>query len=166
MKGYNKLALIALATLVAVVITGCSPVTNHHRIVDYQKNVFDDENKIVVQGDSYTYSTKKGKCIGNEADLKFASFSGMDTIFKITSDGQNDVVINFEAVITKGDFKVVLITPDDEVINILHGTKKGSETIALKEGTSRIKLVGKNANGKIRIKIVSEENVYIKTGGE
>lgn len=29
--------------------------------------------------------------------------------------------------------------------------KKGSETIALKEGTSRIKLVGKNANGKIRI---------------
>lgn len=48
----------------------------------------------------------------------------MDTIFKITSDGQNDVVINFEAVITKGDFKVVLITPDDEVINILHGTKK------------------------------------------
>lgn len=40
--------------------------------------------------------------------------------------------------------------------------KKGSETIALKEGTSRIKLVGKNANGKIRIKIVSEENVYLK----
>jgi len=67
-------------------ITSCSFVTN------YQKSIFDDENKIADEGDSYTYSTRQGKSAGNEANIKFASFSGMDTIFEITSTGENDVV--------------------------------------------------------------------------
>ena len=156
MKRYNKLLLGALAILVAMAITSYNSVTN------YQKGIFDDENKIAEEGDSYTYSIRQGKSAGNEANIKFTSFWGMDTVFEITSAGENDVVFNFESVIDNGDFKVVLITPDNEVVNILEGTKKVSETISLKDGTSRIKLVGRKARGEIKIKIDSGENVDIK----
>ena len=156
MKICNKLVLGILVMLAIMNITGCSSVAN------YKNSIFDDESKIINQGDSYTYLTRLGKSIGNEAGIEFTSFSGTDTIYRIVSDGENAVVFSFESIVDKGDFKVVLITPDDEVINIVDGIKEGSETILLKEGTSRIKLVGKKAKGEIKLKIESGENVDIK----
>lgn len=156
MKHYNKLILGIFIVLTIMIITSCSSVVN------YQNSIFQDENKIVENVDSYTYRSRIGKSRGNKYDVKFASFSGMDTIYKIKSDGENDVVFAFESVIEDGEFKVVLITPDDEIINLVNGTKEGNERIKIKEGVNRIKLVGKKAKGEIKLKIDSGEDIAIK----
>jgi len=140
-----------------VTIIGCSP------IVDYQNSIFNDEDKIVKDSDSHTYSVRQGKSKGNETDIKFTSFSGTDTIFRITSDTGSDIVFNFESIVDKGDFKVVLITPDNEIIEIVNGGKEGNEIVKLKEGTSRVKLVGRKSKGQIKMDIEAEENIKIKT---
>lgn len=156
MRSYNKLILWMLVILVVINITACNSV------VKYQNSIFHDKSKIVREGDSYTYKSKIGNGRGDEYDIKFTSFSGMETIYMIESDGENDVIVAFEAIVKDGEFKVVLITPDDEIINIVNGTDEGNKTIKIKEGVNRIKLVGKKAKGDISIKIHAEDGVKIK----
>ena len=156
MRSYNKLILWMLVILVVMNIAACNSV------VKYQSSIFHDESKIVREADSYTYGSRTSNSRGNEYDIKFASFSGMETIYRIESDGENDVIVAFEAIVQEGEFKVVLITPDDEVINIVNGTDEGNQTIKIKEGVSRIKLVGKKAKGEVSIKIHAEDGVKIE----
>lgn len=135
---------------------GCSPV------VTYQNSIFDDESKIAKVEDSFTYLERQGEVLWKEAKINFTSFSGTDTIFKIKTDREKDIVFNVESTIKSGDFKLVLITSDNKVINIVSGTEEGSKTISLNKGTSRIKLVGKKAKGEIKINIDADEAVEIE----
>jgi len=151
----NKL-ILSILLVATMLIMGCSFVSN------YQKSIFDDEKKIIKDSDSYTYGIRKGNATGNEFNIKFSSFTGMETIFKLKSDGENHIIVDYESVVKDGQFKVVLITPDDEVIDIVNATKEGKEKFDLKDGVSRIKLVGKKAKGEISIKIDSSDNVEIK----
>ena len=61
----------------------------------------------------------------------------------------------------------MLITPDDEIINLVNGTKEGNERIKIKEGVNRIKLVGKKPKGKLSLKSIQERilllNGWIET---
>lgn len=155
MKNSNRALLIILVMATIVTIIGCSPV------VDYQNSISNDD-KIVKDSDSHTYLVRHGKSKGNETDIKFTSFSGTDTIFKITSDTETAIVFNFESIVDKGDFKVVLITPEDEIVEIVNGEQGGSETIQLKEGKSRVKLVGRKAKGQIKMNIEAGEDIKIK----
>lgn len=156
MRSYNKFILWMLVILVVINIAACNSV------VKYQNSIFHDKSKIVREADSYTYGSRTSNSRGNEYDIKFASFSGMETIYRIKSDRENDVIVDFEAIVEDGEFKVVLITPDDEIINIVNGTDEGNETIKIKEGVSHIKLAGKKAKGNISIKIHAEDGIKIK----
>lgn len=75
MRSYNKFILWMLVILVVINIAACNSV------VKYQNSIFHDESKIVREGDSYTYGSKVGNSRGNEYDIKFTSFSGMETIY-------------------------------------------------------------------------------------
>ncbi|NLC45119.1 MAG: hypothetical protein GX783_12670 [Clostridiales bacterium] len=156
MKSYNKLVLGILVMLAIMINAGCSSVVSH------QDSIFDNDSKIIAQGDSHTYKSRLGNIADKETEIKFNSFSGSDTIYRIISDGESDAIFNFSSISDKGDFKVVLITADDEIINIVNGTGEGSESISIEDGTSRVKLIGKKAKGEIKLKIESGENVDIK----
>ena len=151
----NKL-LLSILLVSTMFVIGCSFVSN------YQKSIFHDEKKIIKDADSYIYGIRRGNATGKDLNIKFSSFTGMNTIFKLKSDGENDIVVDYESVVKDGQFKVVLISPDDEVIDIVNDTKEGKDTFNLKDGVSRIKLVGKKAKGEISIKIDSSEDVEIK----
>lgn len=144
MKRHNKVFFVFLIFII-ITITGCNSVTN------YQNSVFDDEDKIVEDKDSYTYKKRIGKTVENEIDLKFSLFTGIETINRIKVNEEKEIIFTFQSTIDDGDFKVVLITPEDEIINILEGTSEGTESITLKKGTSKIKLVGKKAKGEVKI---------------
>jgi hypothetical protein len=159
MNGLDKKLLIIIILLLSVIIAGCSPS------VRYQNSIFDDEEKIIANRDSFTYRHRIGNNSEDELDLKYASFSGIETVYKITTEEKNNVTFDFESEVEKGDFKVVLITPDSQVVDIIHGTHEGSETIPIKEGISKIKLVGKRAKGHIKIKISADKDVEVEEVG-
>ena len=156
MRSCNKLVLGILVMLAIMINAGCSSVVSH------QDSIFDNDSKIIAQGDSHTYKSRLGNITDKETEIKFNSFSGSDTIYRIISDGESDAIFNFSSISDKGDFKVVLITADDEIINIVNGRGEGSESISIEDGTSRVKLIGKKAKGEIKLKIESGENVDIK----
>lgn len=159
MKAYNKWVLGILIAFAILITAGCSSVAR------YQNSIFHDQDKIVKEADSYKYLARisnNGKGNNNEYDVKFTSFSGMDTIYTIKSQGENDVEFTCKSVVEDGEFKAVLITPDDEVIEIVNGTEEVNKTITIKDGLNRIKLVGRKAKGQISIEINAPEDVHIK----
>lgn len=129
-----------------------------------QSKVYNNDKEIVNTVDTYTYKVCDGDLnnSGNRKKLTFKYFVGMDTIGEVLTQKEDKIKINFNSNIEKGDFKAVLITPDNKIINIVEGSNKGSKTILLKKGKSRIKLVGRKASGSINIYTESSSNNKIK----
>jgi len=85
----------------------------------------------------------------------------MDTIWKLETSQDTSVNIEYTSEISSGKFKVVLINPDDEVINILEQSTSGNRDVNLINGKSRIKIVGNNARGKLQLSISSNKDVKL-----
>ncbi len=129
--------IFAVLMMSLFVLTGCVYVSDN-------KMIYDNQEKIVAEGDTYTYIDRLGDVFDDSAALEVKGFYGTDTIF--TFENKQELSITVIQVVTKGRFKVVLIDPQDE-ITILNGTS----TIVLSPGKYRIKLVGENAYATIDI---------------
>lgn len=157
MRKHKKLVLSLVISSITVVGIGCGPMN------EYQNSMFDDESKIVKESDSHTYKSRAENNINEDKSIKFSSFSGTETIYELDCNNENEeIVLNLKTSIDKGDFKIVLISPEDKVTDIVIGTNELNETFKLEKGTSRIKLVGKQSGGKIDIRIDVGEGVEIR----
>lgn len=131
----------------------------------WQKNIYNSNNKIVQQGDSYTYKNKTGTQNSSyEINLKYSGFSGDDTIWILNAHKDCEITLNYNSTVNNGDFKIVLINSQKEIENILEGTAQGNQTIKLTKGECRFKIVGRNAEGEIKLSIIDEnKNVDISS---
>ncbi len=136
-----KKHFILLNLFLVTLLLGCTNVA-------IQKNVFDKEDEIIKQGDSYSYYSRLGTVSENTANLNFKNFYGAETIFTIEDVEILNIEISYE--VSKGRFKVVLIDPNDEITII-----NESIVINLLEGMYRIKIVGDDATGNIDMTISS-----------
>lgn len=134
--------------LAAVVFAGCSADPK-------QKAVYGDSEVIVQSGDSLTYSERIGEVIEQDAELAFTGFYGSDTLWSIESAADGKLGIGFEQNITKGKFKVVLITPEDDMVVVAEGSTEGTVELPLAKGTSRIKIVGNKGKGKVNLHLTA-----------
>lgn len=147
----NKKSLILVGVLLlTLLLSACSSNGD-------KKGIYNDNSKIIKEGDSYTYKERKGETTENGCNIEFSSFSGMETIWSIEALKEDKITINFNSKVNKGDFKLVLITTDNEVINILENTQEGNSEVTIKEGKSRIKFVGKATSGSCEISILSKD---------
>lgn len=149
----NKL-LMCVCLLFLISVTGCGTSDKHQK-------AYDSVEQIAQQGDSYSYvnrlCSEKSK---DKIKLKYDGFSGTDTIWILESKEDGEITVNYDSTIKNGNFKVVLAYPDTkEIENISEGTEQGNKTIKLKKGESRLKLVGKNAAGDLKIALTETKNL-------
>ena len=131
---------IALSSLVGIAYL---VISNNYE--NDKSKYFYDDSLIVLEGDSYTYLDK----LGNIENLTFKGFSGTETIF---SASENMIIsLSCEYEISKGEFKVVLINENNEILII---ENLSTITLNVNKG-SRIKIVGANSNGEIKL-IINE----------
>lgn len=152
MKIYKK-SIFVILTMITIWTSGCSLGNNH------EQNIPQNKGKI---GKIDTLSEETVEDESNNMKVSFGIIKGPFTLYYITAKEESDIVINFESDIEKGDFKVVLVGADDEIIDIFEGTSKDSKTIAVKEGESRIDIIGEATNGKVDINIEAGKNIEIK----
>ncbi len=77
--------------------------------------IYDDDEKIIKANE---YSVLTEKLIG--VNLEFESFVRVHRIFDISADSNEScITIELNSELEKGSFKCVLVTPDDQIINIL-----------------------------------------------
>ena len=122
--------LIILATM----LVGCN-------LAPSSKDIYDKDDQIVLQGDSYTYKVRVGNIFDHQADIEFKNFTGAETIFKINQGSILKVDLSKE--ISSGRFKVVLIDDENEITEL-----EDEMEIELTNLIYRIKIVGDNASGK------------------
>lgn len=125
-----------------------------------EKNVYNDDKKIAEQGDSYSYGDKIGsQNSNNDLDLKFRDFSGYDTILILKVSEDSSITLNYDLNIKSGDFKLVMVSTDKHIENILEESATGNKNIELKKGEYRFKIVGKSAKGQIKISFNDTKNI-------
>lgn len=151
----NKFLTTTLILVFLIILGGCSNISS------YQKEIYDDDSKISKQGDSYSFALRSGSTNGNETEIKFITFNGMETLFNIDSKEEGTINLDYNSEINSGLFKLVLINPDDEIINIFEGSQNGSTTVNIKNGKSRLKIVGNDAKGEIKLLIKENGNIKI-----
>lgn len=156
MKIYKKPILVILTMLTIWIISGCSFGNNHKQSITQNKDEI---------GKKHTLSEETVEDESNNMEVTFGIIKGPFTLYYITAKEESDIVINFESNIEKGDFKVVLVGADDEIIDIFEGTSKDSKTIAVKAGESRIDIIGEGINGKVDINIEADKDIKIKKEG-
>lgn len=128
---------------------------------DYQKSIYNDNSKIVNSGDSYTFLTNTNDINGNTLTESFNKFTGMVTVYDLKTDEDSTIRVDFKSDISSGDFKIVLIDPNDNVTDILEKSDSLDQEIEISSGKSRIKIVGYNAKGNINLTVSSDNDVRI-----
>ncbi len=129
---------------ITLFLTACSLGNNN--------SVYDSNNKIVNLTDEKTYEVYDGGVEDENALLRFEGFKGIDTLFVFS--GEESVTITVYQNVLEGKFKVVLIDPYDQVIE-LHETV----TLSCLEGQYRVKVVGEDASGTISVSVTSQVSV-------
>lgn len=156
--GMTQMMIIFLFSAIFVIVI-CIKVFNSWS--SSTKNIYDNNVMIAEQGDSYSYKNKEEESSNTKFDLEYNKFSGDDTIWSLKVKKESTLELNYDLTIKSGDFKLVLITPDKKVENILQEESKGKKEIQLNEGIYRIKIVGKNTKGHIKLSIAENKNIEV-----
>lgn len=135
--------------LLALIFAGCG-------IDKDKKSIYDDDKRIAQEGDSYSFfqrSEEEKK--ENHLKLHYSRFYGVQTLWAFESPKECEINLNYESQVDKGEFKVVLITPEDEVIKIAEQKSKGIFKVVVPKGKYSVKIVGNNAKGEILLERLS-----------
>ena len=132
-------------------------------VVFAKNNIYNNNEKIVKYDYSYNYTNRigEGENSDDKIDIKYSGFYGTDTIWILESKEESEITFNYDSTVNSGDFKAVLINPQKEVKNILEGTGQGNKTMKLAKGKYKFKLVGRNAEGQVKISINKNNNIEI-----
>lgn len=144
-----------------IMLISCLFISSSCGISAYQKNLYNDNSKIIKQGDSYSFIKRVGNSYNNKTSIKFGTFYGMETLWTIDAKSEGNVRINYKIQISRGKFKIVFISPDNEIKTICENTQNGSIVIKAEMGKSRIKIVGNDAKGEVEISLVPDGDIKI-----
>lgn len=165
MKNIKKFIILMISLIiVGVVASKVIIILESDKLGANERNIYNNEEKILSERDSYSYLRKKLKDEENSINFKFVEFTGIDTAYDITCDKEIFVNLEYESEILKGEFKVLLITSNNEIVNILEGSNKGNNNIKIPTGDSKIRIVGNKSTGNLKINITSTNDMEIKVG--
>jgi hypothetical protein len=143
----RQIGAILLILLSFYFLTGCGAVSSE------QRKIYGDDELIAREGDTYTFSTRLGEVEASEANLEFAGFFGMQTMWIMETQKDTEINIHYSLDISSGKVKLVLINPQGTVTTITEQEASDNLSIPLQKGKYRVKLVGSNAKGNIHVSL-------------
>ncbi|EPY2273983.1 50S ribosomal protein L7ae [Clostridium sporogenes] len=133
------IAFIAMTIMMISLLIGCSNTT--------MDKVYNDNNKIANVYDTFGLD-KSDEIIESGIYKGKLKLSGSGTIWTYESSSDFDLKVPYILSVKSGKAKIVLISPDNTVVNLVENTDKAtmkgttSLTLPIKKGNNRIKLVG------------------------
>ncbi|MFX0549194.1 50S ribosomal protein L7ae [Hathewaya histolytica] len=131
---FNAITIMAISLLI-----GCGSNT--------MDKIYNDNSKIASVYDTFGLDESK-ETIGSGIYKGTFKLSGSGTIWTYESGSDIDLKVPYALSVKSGKAKIVLISPDNTVINLVENTDKvtrngtTSLTIPIKKGNNRIKVVG------------------------
>ncbi len=114
-----------------------------------KQEVFNDyynEARALNLQDSFKYGFKENKVFTlNElnADIKL---SGIDTLWELDCEKPDNLVITYTSENKSGDFKVVLVKPNQEVEVLFENTEEGTKYKKIPMGKNYIRIIGSQSD--------------------
>ena len=130
-----KILLFLIIIMVLIPFNGFSSGSK-----EYDNQI--ENNDIFLQLDNSAYSERLVRAVNNHSDISFSVFNGIDTITLLNTGDGDELEIEFISKINKGYFKLVFISPDNEIIVLLNQSQKGIKKLIPGKGISRIKMMG------------------------
>lgn len=131
--------------LLIFVLTSCTV-----KLPEY--NVYDDDAKIVKNTTSMSNRSSETH-MNNLYNIVVGTFNGTKLRWNLDSKAGGTITVVYDLNVTKGRFKLVLISPDKNVTTIFEGTGSGSKTLKLEGGINEIKFVGDQAGFSLKIEL-------------
>jgi len=151
----KRTAIAILLFALSLSILGC----------DFNAAYYDDAEIAKIR-DSHLTKMSFIKSVGREYN-QTATFTGTKTIWRYNASSDDDVSLSYLLSVSEGGkAKLVLITPDNEVIILIENTdntvytEMQTQTISVKRGVSRIKIVG-HESPKIEVSLRTESGRFI-----
>ena len=155
----NRILLFVIIILVILPFNGFS--TGSKESDNHIEN-----NDIFLQLDNSSYSERLARAVNNHSDISFSVFNGIDTITLLNTGDGDELEIEFTSKINKGNFKLVFISPDDEIIVLLNQSQNGIKKLIPGKGVSRIKIMGKDASGILSLSINGHKDIEFQRLGQ
>lgn len=152
----TALVCAALAGIgIAAVLGGCVP--------SQQAAIYDDDARIADNVNSHTFVNFRGgvDLEGGEVELGFTGFTGKYTLWTLYADGEADATLNGEIAVGSEPYRLVMVTPEDDVVELLEGSGTLDEQLELADGRTRIIMLGKGAAGSVSLKLEASDNVRV-----
>jgi len=139
MASKKRIVFIAITIMLISVLIGCG-----NNAMD---KVYNDNSKIASVSDTFGLDESK-ETIESGIYKGRLKLSGSGTIWNYESSSDIDLKVPYILSVKSGKAKIVLISPDNTVINLVENTDKStmkgtaSLTVPIKKGNNRIKVVG------------------------
>ena len=138
----KKIITMLVLCLTVITIAACGNLND----------AYHDNAEIARTGDSNSTRGARSSTIGNELTVSTTGMTGTRTIWRYTANSEVDVTFSYSLSVNGGGkAKLVLIAPDGEVIILAENTdnttnrEMQSQTITLRRGNNRVKIVGFDA---------------------
>lgn len=148
--------------LVILLLNGC---TNNNVI---QEEVYSNNDRLARQADTFSYSdSKKIQQSTEQLSLEFAIFTGVNTMWKISTDEEMELELQINQNLDSGEFKTIVVSQDKEVSVLCEGNQSQMSSIQLQPNKEyRIKIVGSQAKGNVDITLKPQQGVHIEAVGK
>jgi cell division protein YceG involved in septum cleavage len=141
-------------------VVGCGDVTNK------QSEIFDNQVRLMESADSYTFTKKTGDITNEQGVANFSGFSGVYTVWNLTSAYDVTTNLTISGKIERGNFKLIQITSDHQLVTLWEGGEDKDISISIPEGNSAIKWVGQNSAGHVSIQLEQLEGLEVQPQGD
>lgn len=137
---HMKKLKLALICLLCLFITACNN--------EFARNEYDSDKKISQIEDHYAKVASVFNSIDGGYSLTVSKFDGRQTLWTETLEENQNTDIDFSFSLSKGLAKIVHIDRDGNVTTIIECSPETAtdgfvtETVSLKEGQNRLKIVG------------------------
>lgn len=135
----KRIIFIAIIIIIVSLFIGCGNSAVN--------NIYNDNNKIKSEADTFSLNESE-ETIESGVYKGKLKLSGSGTIWTYESNEDIDLKVPYTLSVKNGKAKIVLISPDNKVINLVENTNKAtidgttSLTVPIKKGDNRIKVVG------------------------
>lgn len=117
------------------------------------------DSDIISEGDTYNFRIRKMEISDEQFSIEFKNFKGVQTVWLIDSYQTNQFLIEYDYTVSKGNFKMVLVTPDEKIINIF---EKGNNCIFNTTiGRYRIKIIGFDGSGSLNVNLIINDGLQV-----
>lgn len=156
MKASSKSFLVAALSVLLWIGSACGGTDRA------KEAIYDDPEQIAAEGDQYTFTSRTGDGeTDTELDIQYEGFSGTETIWSLKAAADSQVNFVYSSTVAEGDFKAVLVTPQQGVETLLEGSGDGETTLDIAAGEYQVKIVGRRAEGSLSMSVAGDTNLTV-----